>query len=82
MFDGGAGGGESRPLPDEMFDCIAAAIDERGVTGTPRQCLEPESPGPRKEIEHACTRQFRPEPIEQCDPRTVRRRPDGWAGHL
>lgn len=80
VFDGGAGRVESGPLPDEMFDRIAVDLDERGVIGTSRQCLEPERPGPCKEVEDAGARQFRPEPIEQRDPGPVRRRSDGGTG--
>ena len=81
VFDGGAGGVEPRPLPEKMTDRIAVVVDEGGVVGTSRQCLETEGTRSCKEVEHAGTRQFRPKPIEQCDPGPVRRRSDGGTGH-
>lgn len=81
VFDSGSGGVEPRPVPEKMTDRIAVVVDEGGVVGTSRQCLETEDTGSRKEVEHAGTRQFRPKPIEQCDPGPVRRRSDGGTGH-
>ena len=81
VFDGGSVGGEPRPVPEKMADRIAVVVDEGGVAGASRQCLETEDAGSRKEVEYAGTRQFRPKPIEQCDPGPGRRRSDGGTGH-